>query len=755
MPRRVVDLDGDGWRLGQAPFDADPDRVVWGELARVAEWLPAVVPGNVRADLGRAGRLPDVAYGRQAEAASWVDDENWWFVRDFPLPRGAAGRVHLVLRGVDYLCDTFLNGRHLGRHEGMFSPQIYDVTDLVRDGNRLAVRIVGSKWLPHDRSSLGQRFLNRVESRVTGLSPRFPDRRDLLKCQMGFGWDFAPPLRTMGIWDNVSLVLSEDAFIQHVATRQRATEGGNSLAASLEIDARRALRARLRCTLTGATFDSELLEAERLVDLPVGGGRHTVEVEVPQPRLWWPWDQGRPDLYRLVIEVWDDDRLLDTHALLVGLRQVAFEGWMLHVNGRPVYCRGANWVPADLLPGRVAEADYRALLGLARRANMNMLRVWGGGLREKACFYDLCDRLGILVWQEFPFACAFLTSYPRSARYLELVEAESRAIVRDVQNHPSVVLWCGGNEFSPRRNAPLVAMLRQVVEEEDPPRPFLPSSPSDGDQHNWHVWHHFEPPSAYRCDRASFASEFGLQASPDLDALSRFIPMEELWPAGPSWAFHGAGMEKLWRYGRPFAGGGEPSLETFVRASQQAQSQGLQIAIEHYRRRKGEGCGGALLWQLNEPWPAVSWAVVDYFRQPKPAYETVRRLFNPLLISVDYPLRRFRAGDQFCASLWIVNDWPKPLPDCCLEAVLEDGSGRPVHRFRRALDVAANAAEIVGQVCWLLPEGADWRLGCRLRQSDRLLAENRYELAIHDDIQPTPKQRLRTWLAQLVVPTQA
>jgi beta-mannosidase len=755
MPQRVADLDGDAWRLGQAPPDANPAHAVWGEIERAAEWLPAVVPGNVRADLVRAGHLPDVAYGRQAEASSWVDERNWWFIRDFFLPRGTGERIHLVFRGVDYLCDTFLNGQHLGRHEGMFSPQIYDVTDLLHDENRLAVRIVGSKWLPRDRSSLWQRLLNRLESRATGLSPRFPDRRDVLKCQMGFGWDFAPPLPTMGIWDSVSLVVTGDAFIRHVATRPWASAQGNSLTGSMEIDARRALRARLRWTLTGATFDSEILEAEQLVDLHAGCGRHTVELEVPRPRLWWPWDQGRPDLYRLAVEVWDGDRLLDRHVQLVGLREVAFEGWTLHVNDRPVYCRGANWVPADLFPGRVRGTDYRALLGLARQANMNTLRVWGGGLREKACFYDLCDRLGILVWQEFPFACAFLASFPRTVDYLRLVEAESRAIVRDLQNHPCVALWCGGNEFSPRRNAPLVATLGGVVQEEDPGRPFLAASPSDGDRHNWQVWHHFEPPSAYRRDGAFFASEFGLQASPDVGALSRFVPPDELWPAGPSWAFHGAGIEKLRRYAQPFADGGGPSLEAFVRASQRAQSHGLQIAIEHYRRRKGQGCGGALLWQLNEPWPGISWAIIDYFRRPKPAYEVVRRVFDPLLISVEYPLQRYQPGDPFCASLWIVNDRAESLADCWLEVVLEDGGGQPVHRFHRALEVAANAVENVGEVCWLLPIGGDWRLACRLTHGEQLLAENRYELAIQDDIQPTAKQRLRSWLAQLLAHVQA
>lgn len=755
MSRRVVTLNGADWRLGQAPPDANPDRAAWDELDRISEWLPATVPGNVQADLIRAGRLPDPTVGRQNEIAQWPDDHCWWLVRDLSLAQAPEGnsktrQIHLVLRGVDYISDLFLDGRHLGRHEGMFSPQVYDITGLSEDKSRLAVRIAGSRWLPRNRSSRWEKVLNRIEAAGSPALGRFPDRRDTLKCQAGFGWDFCPPLRTMGLWDDVSLIVSDGLFIREVASRPSFDDDGVRLKVEVEIDAPLPRRAQIRCRLSGETFSGEPLVTERTVELTPGTSRYLAELAVTRPRLWWPWDHGCPDLYRLTVEVLDGDQILDCREELIGLRQVEMDGWTVRVNGRRVYARGANWVPADLLPGRVTEADYRALLTLARQANMNMLRVWGGGLREKRAFYELCDRLGILIWQEFPVACAFLTRYPRSPEYLRLAEAETRAIIRDLQNHPSVVVWCGGNEFSPRRNAPLIEALKQAADG-DTTRPFLPVSPFGGDSHNWQVWHGYAAPAAYRRDTARFASEFGLQAPPSVAALRRFIPEGELWPPGASWSYHNAGLRKLQRYARPFLGTRqvqETSVEAFVQASQRAQAYGLQIAIEHYRRSKAKGCSGALVWQLNEPWPAISWALVSFYRELKPAYELVKRMFSPVLVSVNYALEHYHAGDPFNAEVWIINDGGNPLPACHLEVTLLDQGGQPVDRSVHTLEVAADSATIVGRIKWTLPEGDGWWVVCRLEQAGRLVAENEYDLAVHDGLGPSLGQRLWQWLTR-------
>ncbi len=759
-------MGGADWRLAQAPPGGPAE---WGAWEAQNGWLPATVPGDVRADLMRAGRIPDLSFGCEFRASQWVDEAAWWLVRDFQLAPAVDRRAHLVLRGVDYLSDLFLNGVHLARHEGMFSPIVCDVTPHLGHENRLAIRLEANARLPTHRSGLVEKGLNRLEARWSSLPELHLERRDVLKCQMGFGWDFAPPVRSTGVWDEVYLQLSGPVCIRSVAVQSAFEAQAATVQVSVELDATRAGPISLRATLEGVGFEDEPVQGERWFDLPLGTGQHTLCLRVPEPRLWWPWDHGAPDQYRLRVEVRaGSSTLSDVWEDTVGLRSVALEGWTMCVNGRPVYLRGANWVPLDLLPGRLSAADYQPWLDLARRANMNALRVWGGGLREKRAFYDLCDRLGILVWQEFPFACASITRYPRGPEYLALVRAEVGAIVRDLRNHPSIGLWCGGNEFSPRRNRHLIKAMGKAVADCDATRPFLPVSPQGDDSHFWDVWHSWEPPGAYRRDRARFASEFGLQAVPNV-ASAALLPAEDLWPPGPGWSAHGADLIKLRRYAEPWPGAsvvagreqhrgprtsrGPPAgsaLHEFVQASQRAQAEGLKIAIEHYRRRKADGAGGALVWQLNEPWPAVSWSLVDAYRTPKLAYDTVRQLFSPVLVSLDHPVRAYRPGDPFCPIVWLINDSPTEFRGCRLRVELVGNRGEVALEFEGETDLPPLSAQVAARFCWTLPRGAEWQVVASAAYRGHTLSVNRYHLADCDQIRPSLRQRLRSLLGRWI-----
>jgi len=225
-----------------------------------------------------------------------------------------------------------------------------------------------------------------------------------------------------------------------------------------------------------------------------------------------------------------------------------------------------------------------------------------------------------------------------------------------------------------------------------------------------------------------------------------------LWPPGPSWDYHGAELDKLRRYARPFVQGEEPGLDEFIQASQRAQAHALQIAVEHYRRAKVRGGGGVLIWQLNEPWPAISWALIDFYRQPKAAYAVVKRLMNPVLVSLHYPLRRYHTGDDLALGIWVVNDLHKDLPGCQLEVTLCAGREAST-QYSLDVDVAADSASEVGRVGWTLPPGGDWRLTCELLREGQTLAANEYDLTVYDDIGPTSGQRLWSWLSSLVVPS--
>ncbi len=727
--REVISLNGADWCCAQSNLQS-PEVA---EIERLeSQRFAATVPGEVRLDLLRAGRLKDDPfYGCNNDASRWVEEQDWWYWREFDLELQPGQRAWLMLHGADYFSWTYLNGELLGEHEGMFSRQIYDITQRLRGRNRLAVRFLAPARFPRKRSTRWEKFLNRWEQRFLDVACD-PDRRDALKCQMSYGWDFAPELRTIGLWDDVELAVTGDVTLFDVQVRARLAQGLARLMISFDADAVTAGPVTFSLSLAGQTFESDPVTLSFQAILPAGRSRQTGEIDLPDPRLWFPWDHGEPNLYTLTVEAQREGRALDRVAESVGLREITLKrnpgsppgavDWTFVVNGQPVYLRGANWVPADAFPARVTGADYGAWLDLARRANLNVLRVWGGGLREKKAFYDLCDRLGLLLWQEFPLACAFITHYPRSAGYLELVEAETREIVRQVRNHPSVMLWCGGNEFNPKTNHPVVEVMRRVVLAEDGTRPFQPVSPACGDRHNWHIWHLYRPPEEYQEDKAQVMSEFGLQSPPALESLKRFIPSDELWPPGPSWKYHRAQRAKLEHYAAPL-----PSFDAlgeFVSASQRAQARGIQIAVEHARRRK-YATSGFLVWQLNSPWPGIDWAVVDYYRVPKLAYERLKQAAHPLLVSLDYALRRYSPGDVLTADVWVINDWARDFPGCRVEIALQDK--------RQVFDVSVgpDSASVVGRLQWTLPEG-DGRVTCRLVQGDRMLSENHYDLAEYD-----------------------
>lgn len=529
-----------------------------------------------------------------------------------------------------------------------------------------------------------------------------------------------------------------------------------TLAANLSLrltpNADRPQRVEATAHITPANFDGPEPAPFRFpLDLAAGPSRHRLTCHLPEVALWQPWDRGQPCLYQIQLTLTEPTgKLLDRVTLRTGIRTVALHKWQFDLNGRREFIRGLNWVPADSFPGRLRREDYSRLLNAARQSGANLLRVWGGGLQEKRAFYDLCDELGLLIWQEFPLACMFLGSYPRNAAYLSLVDAESRAIVRQLRHHPSVVLWCGGNEFSPRRNQPLLNTLAAVVKQADGTRPFIPVSPSfnhSRDAHNWHVWHGLAPIQAYQAENAAFLSEFGLQALPHPDTLTAALP-----DPTTGWDTHHADIEKLRRYASSFNDqltisdrqSGHNS-SAIIRHSQLAQATALQTAIEHMRRRKGQA-GGLCLWQFNEPWPAISWSIVDYFGRPKLAYERLKVWYNPVLISLSFPVgRRWQAGQTFRAEIWAINDSLETFTDCQLQVALD---GRTIHT--QALDLPPDSVRQLGNLAQRLAAPPEL-LTLSLHHQHQCIAHNRYPLSWSDEAGATSYLRLRRWLADWAV----
>ncbi len=748
MTRKIISLNDSAWRfapVAQKPF-ADVN-----DFAEAHDWLPAQVPGDARLDLLRAGKISDPFFGANNADSQWIDSRDWWYARAVELALEEGERAFLLFDGIDYQSAVFWNGKQLGRHVGMFSRQIYELR--TEDGGRrtqdalrpslLATRVWGSDALPKMRRTLAQKIWGRIiRPLFTPPSEPFPDRYATLKCQMPFGWDFAPRLRTCGIWDDAKIVVTRSAFIRDALVKCKITNDklqNARVQVSLTLDSDHAQAVRVQCSVRGKNFTAAAQTFERARALVPGIQTRGISFDLNDVRLWNPWDRGDPNLYEIEIAILSgtsaqsqDDAVLDTVTATFGIRSFELARapaapataapWTFVVNGRREFVRGANWVPLDALPARVTPAEYAARLQQARDANINFLRVWGGGLKEKRAFYDLCDELGILVWQEFPFAGATLDRFPRDHAFLRLVRDECGAIVRALRNHPSLVVWCGGNEFTTRGNRAIVETLRAVAAQEDGARPFKPASPYRDESHNWGVWHRFANLRDYRKDSTPFLSEFGLQALPNRESLEKFLPDDALAAPHALWEYHHAELQKLERYAQPASnmwraasdtrGKLAPlatrhssretlSVDEFIVSSQRAQAFALQIAIEHMRRRKGAAAGVAV-WQFNDCWPAISWSVIDYYGTPKRAYEELRRLYSPILASFDYALQPRRAGEIVHGALWLINDLFSSFENAQVSAYLNDAEifKRRVNlapdsatRLDDALDVALGAGE--------------------------------------------------------------
>ncbi|MBI4832355.1 MAG: hypothetical protein HY801_12560 [Candidatus Lindowbacteria bacterium] len=744
-------LEGADWRLGYKKITDGAASGTIAEVKEMTEWFDATVPGNVRADLMAAGKLPDLFFGANNEKSKWLDECVWWYEKKFNRPGHGSQRFFIELRGIDYISQVYFNGRKLGQNEGMFTRHLYDVSSLMKDENVLNVRIMGSSFLPKRSLTPWQRLWGKIGFRLQDGNEVFPDRTGTLKCQMGFGWDFAPDMQTMGIWDEVKLIGSGNVFVGRVYVRPTVFHELDSvkLQVRLHLNSIAAAPLKIMIQLRPANFQGPAQTFNFNAFVKKGVEIIERNIVLEKPRLWNPWDRGEPNLYELVVRLIDGEELTDSLSGFIGLRDIKMArnpntpggnaDWTFVINGQHEFIRGANWVPADSLMGRVGEKDYAELIRLAKEANINMLRVWGGGLREKRYFYEICSREGMLVWQEFPFACVFLGTFPTDEPFMRLAEKEVASIVESVANYPCVALYCGGNEFSPKRNSRLLARIAHTVRSIDDSVPFLPASPARGDNHNWFIWHGCANIKEYQNDDCQFASEFGLQAAPAVQSLKRFLSEKSVWPIGPEWEYHKAQLKKLERYTGSFKNFGQ--ADRFVEISQRTQAFALQTAIEHFRRRKYE-CSGTMFWQFNEPWPAISWSVIDYYRNPKLAYDKIKEIYSPVLVSLKYELKRYSAGEQVPIEVWIINDLLRAIEGCKLDISAETDGDRFMNLSFEMGTILPDSAKPHLQFVLKFPDRPKWILRAALRCGNEVLCNNWYDLNLWDPGDASPWTRI-------------
>ncbi|WP_436932202.1 beta-mannosidase [Halosimplex halobium] len=722
----------------------------WQFRREGGEWRTGSVPGGVYTDLLNLDAIPDPFVEDNELDVQWVGESDWTYRRTFSVDERLLDhdRVLLQCDGLDTVATVSVNGQVVGESVNMHVGHEFDVSDALEPGeNEITVAFRSPVEYGQERAAEYPYEVPCIRYPVDQ-----PGRPFVRKAQCHYGWDWGPCLPTMGIYRDISLVAYSEPRVRYTKTEQDHDGEGVELTVRAGVDAP-----------TAGTYDLTVEVADTVVteSVELDAGEQEVELTVPvdedSVELWWPNGYGDQPLYDLDVSVGDGEgRTHHTHSARVGFREVEVvvepdevgTSFYFEVNGEPVYAKGANTIPTSPFYGDVTEERYEHLVRSAADANMNMLRVWGGGYYEEDEFYDLCDEYGLLVWQDFMFSCSL---HPANDEFLDTVEEEVRYQVRRLANHPSIALWCANNENEEAAQNWFVdhdhhedhlddyaALYEETVgpacREEDPSRTYWPGSPSSGpdelepyvfekgDIHYWDVWHQGQPFEDYLTTEPRFVSEFGYQSFPSTDSLRTVLDEADFNPTSPMMEHHQRNpggnttiLRRMADYFRiPF------DFDDFVYLSQLLQAEAMSTAIEHWRRRKPTAMG-ALYWQLNDLWPVASWSSIEYDGKWKAQQYAARRQFAPVLLSF-HPSFEGRDGvdnaqaedpedidwgDVTAQTLWVTSDETDPLSgEVALEIVTFDGE--LVHEETVAVDIDAHESTELATVAREdLPGGVD------------------------------------------------
>ena len=737
-----------------------------GELAG-----KAAVPGTIHTDLLANKQIEDPFYRTNEKSQQWIDKEDWEYSNSFQLSEKEISRQNLRLdfKGLDTYADVYVNGSLVLKADNMFREWEIDIKSLVKSGeNQLRIYF-------HSPVKKGLELLNASaytypagndQSENGGLG----DKKVSVftrKAGYHYGWDWGPRFVTSGIWRPIELKAWDEARIKDVFIQQKSVKKEQAkLTADFTVEANEAFTGKV--IVKDQSTGKELLSKQ--VEIEKGSSLISVPFNIENPKLWWSNGLGEPNRYQFEAQLVKDNLVISKYVLSTGLRSLKLvrekdetgESFYFELNGVAVFAKGANYIPNDNFLPRVSKADYEKVITDAKDANMNMLRVWGGGTYENDIFYDLCDKNGIMVWQDFMFACSM---YPGNEEFLENVKQEAKDNIVRLRNHPSIALWCGNNEINTawsyfskagwgwkelyneeqREEIQKAYMdifhdiLPDAVAEYTDGDDYWPSSPQagfepekhaaydsrSGDMHYWGVWHGLHPFEDFDKYKARFMSEYGFQSFPDFETVKKYTLPEDYNIESKVMASHqrsGIGNLRIkeymgWDYKVP------ADFEEFLYMSQVLQARGIKTAVEAHRRARPY-CMGTLYWQINDCWPVASWSSTDYYHKWKAMHYMVRKAYKPVLVSA------FAKNDTL--SIYGVSDLLVGKKGV-LSLNLISFEGEQLFKQEIYVDLKANTSSVLfkSSLADLLGkfDKKSVVLQMEVREEDRLLADGRYYFA--------------------------